>query len=276
MKCALGDRPVLLAASCTALIVAPACRHHYRPFRNNRAGAGEAQGDVQPSEAVPKGTGMNPLSPSAIRTARNGSRTCQGPPASADGGIFNVPAIVLAPPVSVMVKGALRFPVEAVSEGADIVPLQMFVSVTCPFERLALKPRLTVALVTLNLVLMVAAGAAAHTSNAKAILEKVRFIGPLESSTRRNTHTPVQRATLRVYLWHKFSSTLVRRYLWLKPPSIASTWPVTKFDAFRKYTTASATSAGVPPRSAGVFSIIRLPRSSMSSNGSPRGQRSLP
>jgi hypothetical protein len=32
----------------------------------------------------------------------------------------------------------------------------------------------------------------------------------------------------------------------------------------------------VPPRSAGVFSIIRLPRSSMSSNGSPRGQRSLP
>ena len=43
--------------------------------------------------------------------------------------------------------------------------------------------------------------------------------------------------------------------------------PVTKFDAFRKYTTASAISAGVPPRFAGVASIIFLPRSSISSNG---------
>ena len=46
-------------------------------------------------------------------------------------------------------------------------------------------------------------------------------------------------------------------YLWLSPPSTASTWPVTKFPAVRKYTTAPAISSGVPPRWAGVFWIIR-------------------
>src|SRR5689334_22946701 len=53
----------------------------------------------------------------------------------------------------------------------------------------------------------------------------------------------------------------------LNPPSTAMIWPVTKFDACRKYTTASAISAGVPPRCAGVLRIIALPRSSISSNG---------
>ena len=40
-------------------------------------------------------------------------------------------------------------------------------------------------------------------------------------------------------------------YLWLRPPSTASTWPVMKFDALRKYSTASATSSTVPDASRG-------------------------
>src|ERR1035438_2080995 len=78
---------------------------------------------------------------------------------------------------------------------------------------------------------------------------------------------PCRELTSRVYLRHGSPSTPVTLYLWLNPPSIARICPVTKFDAVRKYTTASATSAGVPPRCAGVFSIIRLPRSSISSRG---------
>src|ERR1035438_10105972 len=154
----------------------------------------------------------------------------------------------------------------------------MFVSVAGPVIE-ALVPSVSVAPVTVNVVLIVAAGAAAPTSSAKAIVENVRFIGLLESSTLRTrkcggiwliwhqARPPSGGPTSEVYLRHGPPSTPVSLYLWLNPPSIARICPVTKFDAVRKYTTASATSAGVPPRPAGVFSIIRLPRSSISSKG---------
>ena len=45
--------------------------------------------------------------------------------------------------------------------------------------------------------------------------------------------------------------------------------------AFKKYTTASAISAGVPPRPAGVASISFFPRSSISSNGITPGATEL-
>src|ERR1700682_2680873 len=57
------------------------------------------------------------------------------------------------------------------------------------------------------------------------------------------------------------------RYFWLSPPSTASTWPVTKFDAFRKYDTPPAISDAVPPRFAGVESIMRCTRASGGSKG---------
>src|SRR5689334_22281705 len=63
--------------------------------------------------------------------------------------------------------------------------MPIFVSVTWPPERLALVPRVTVAFVTVNFVLIVAAGTAAHTSSVKDKLDTVRFISLLESSTRK-------------------------------------------------------------------------------------------
>src|ERR1035438_906228 len=113
--------------------------------------------------------------------------------------------------------------------------------------------------VRVNVLLTVAACAAAPTSSAKAKVENVRFIGLLESSTRRtrkcgeiwliwqHTRSPAGGLTSRVYLRHGSPSTPVTLYRWLNPPSIARICPVTKFDAVRKYTTASAISAGVPP-----------------------------
>src|SRR5450759_794056 len=58
----------------------------------------------------------------------------------------------------------------------------MFVSVAVPVA-VMLTPMLPVAF-TVNVVLITAAWALAHTSRAKAKLENVRFIGLLESSTR--------------------------------------------------------------------------------------------
>src|ERR1019366_5934427 len=107
-------------------------------------------------------------------------------PVSNAGGIFSVPVIVPAPPVSVMVKGALKFPVESGVRETDPlnVPLPIFVSVAVPVAEMPLRPMLPDAF-TVNVVLIVAAGAAAPTSSAKAKVENVRFIGLLESSTLR-------------------------------------------------------------------------------------------
>src|ERR1035437_527019 len=89
----------------------------------------------------------------------------------------------------------------------------MPVSVAGP-ETLMLAPKLPVALVTVNVVLMVAAGAAAHTSSAKAKVENVGFIGLSESSTletqefgetwfTQHSAGPLPAGwTLRVYLWY--------------------------------------------------------------------------
>ena len=95
-------------------------------------------------------------------------------PLSTSGGIFSVPTIV--PPVSVMVNGALKFPAESGVRDTDPlnVPLPIFVSVAVPVTEM-LAPTLPVAF-TVNVVLIVAAGAAAPTSSAKAKFENVRFM----------------------------------------------------------------------------------------------------
>src|ERR1039458_857335 len=94
----------------------------------------------------------------------------------------------------------------------------MFVSVAGPVIE-ALVPSVSVAPVTVNVVLIVAAGAAAPTSSAKAKVENVRFIGLLESSTLRTRkcgeisliwhphRSPARGLTSRVYLRHESPST---------------------------------------------------------------------
>src|SRR5450759_5452997 len=93
----------------------------------------------------------------------------------------------------------------------------MFVSVAVPVA-VMLTPMLPVAF-TVNVVLITAAWALAHTSRAKAKLENVRFIGLLESSTRETQeygeiqlmqHSAAPHSgglTLRVYIGHRSPST---------------------------------------------------------------------
>jgi hypothetical protein len=90
----------------------------------------------------------------------------------------------------------------------------MFVKVAVPEAAILVPARLPVAF-TVNVVLIVAAEAAAHTTSAKAKTENIRFIGLLESSTlvtRQNGGTSLMQhhagfpsggLTLRVYIRHE-------------------------------------------------------------------------
>jgi hypothetical protein len=101
-------------------------------------------------------------------------------------------------------RGTERFPVKVpplarvivkvVFTGSELIAVigidAAMVPFPIPFVKFAwpvipkLVPETVVEAFTVKVVLMLAAGAAAHTSSAKAKVEKVRFIGPSESSTR--------------------------------------------------------------------------------------------
>jgi hypothetical protein len=141
---------------------------------------------VRPLRApVPVRDGKDPVAPAKLPVPPvTVAEPARGPPVNADNGSFTVPVMVPGPPVvSVMVKGALRFPDESGAREAVAlnVPLPILVRVAGPVTEMV-APTLPVALVTFSVVLVVAACAPAPTSSAAKpkIVTIARFIDLLK------------------------------------------------------------------------------------------------